>query len=48
MERYAESPMTKEIQENILWALGWSAVCIRNGFEICQDAVQMILQRWPK
>lgn len=48
MERYAESITTTKIQEKILWALGWSAVCIRNGFDVCQDVVRMILERWPK
>lgn len=48
MERYAESADTDETREKILWALGWSAACIRNGFEIGQEAVQSILERWPR
>lgn len=48
MERYAESTTTTEIREKILWALGWSAVCVRNGFEIGQDVVRMVVERWPK
>jgi hypothetical protein len=47
IQRDAESALTKEIREKILWALGWSAVCIRNGFEINQNTVQIILKRWP-
>lgn len=47
MQRNAESVLTKEIREKILWALGWSAVCIRNGFEINQKNMQIILKRWP-
>lgn len=47
MQRNAESALTKEIREKILWALGWSAVCVRNGFEINQKTVQIILKRWP-
>lgn len=48
MERYAESAVTEETRENILWALGWSAACIRNGFELGQKAVVAILERWPR
>jgi len=48
MERYAESAVTEETREKILWALGWSAACIRNGFEIGQKAVRAILERWPR
>jgi len=48
MERHAESATTAETREKALWALGWSAICVRNGFEIGQDAVRMILQRWPR
>jgi len=47
IQRDAESALIKEIREKILWALGWSAVCIRNGFEINQNTVQIILKRWP-
>lgn len=47
IQRNIESALTKEIREKTLWSLGWSAVCIRNGFEISQNAVQMILKRWP-
>lgn len=47
IESDAESPLTNEIREKTLWALGWSAVCIRNGFEINQNTVQIILKRWP-
>jgi len=48
MERHAESMVTEETREKILWALGWSAACARNGFEIGQKTVQAILKRWPK
>ena len=48
IERQAESALTTEIREKVLWALGWSAVCVRNGVEINQDAVATILKRWPK
>lgn len=47
IERDAESVLTEEIREKTLWALGWSAICIRNGFEINQNTVQIILKRWP-
>ncbi len=48
MERHAESITTTEILEKILWVLGWSAACVRNGVEISQDAVRVIMERWPK
>jgi hypothetical protein len=44
IERKAESELTSLFQEDILWALGWSAVCIRNAFEIGQNAVLMLTQ----
>lgn len=48
IEPNAEFSTTGEIREKTLWALGWSAACVRNGFEIGQGAVQEILKRWPK
>ena len=48
MERCAESVTTSQIREKTLWAIGWSSACVRNSFEIGQDAVRMILQRWPR
>jgi len=48
MDRYAESATTSQIRENALWALGWSSVCIRNAFQIGEDTVRRIVQRWPK
>jgi hypothetical protein len=48
MERLSESSTTSEIREKTLWALGWSSACVRNGFEIGQEAIRLILQRWPK
>jgi hypothetical protein len=47
MERRAESPAAGLIREEILWALGWSSACIRNGFEMGQEVVRVILNRWP-
>jgi hypothetical protein len=46
MEQGAESPTAEEIREKILWALGWSAVCVRNGFERNQASGKAILERW--
>lgn len=48
VEPAAESLTTREIREKTLWALGWSAACVRNGFEISQNTVSQILKRWPK
>jgi hypothetical protein len=47
MERKAESPAAEFIREAILWALGWSSACIRNGFEMGQEVVRVIVNRWP-
>jgi hypothetical protein len=48
MKGNAETPTSEQIREKVLWALGRSAVCIRNGVEIGQSAVGEILGRWPK
>ncbi len=45
MSRQADSKTTRDIQEKILWAICWSTVCIRNGFELFQDTVRMLLER---
>lgn len=48
MERHAESATTLHIIENTLFALAWSAVSIRNSFELGQSSVVIILDRWPR
>lgn len=47
MERFAEAKNLEMIREKILWALGWSSACLRNGFKMCQEATAAILNRWP-
>jgi len=39
--------MTIEICEKTLWALGWSAACLRNGFEIGQSVVAKVIEQYP-
>jgi hypothetical protein len=39
---------TEEIRENILWALGSSALYIRAGLYNYQNSVREILNQWPK
>jgi hypothetical protein len=39
---------SREILEKILWSLGWSAVCLRNGFHIIHDAIEMLVKRFPE
>jgi hypothetical protein len=40
--------MQREIIEKILWSLGWSAVCLRNGFHIIHDVIEMVVKRFPE
>jgi len=42
---YSDSKM--EIIENIIWGLGWSATCIRNGYHILQETILEIEKKFP-
>jgi hypothetical protein len=48
MERDGVPESKTETVEKVLWAHGWSGVCVRNGRELIQDAVALILERWPR
>jgi len=48
IKRAYDSDMNREIIEKILWSLGWSAVCLRNGFHIIHDAIEMMVKRFPE
>jgi hypothetical protein len=45
MMRSHDLGIRDEIVHAILWALGWSAVCLRNALELTQSGVGSILQR---
>lgn len=46
--RYADGQHTKEILNKILWSLGWSAMILRNGFEITREALRLLLEKLGK
>lgn len=48
ISRFAESEMTDEILDKILWGLGWSAAVLRNAYEITAASLQQLLVRLPK
>jgi hypothetical protein len=39
IQKKGYSDSKKEIIENVLWALGWSAACVKNGFYLIQAAI---------
>lgn len=48
ISRQHDSLTNREILGKILWSVGWSAVCLRNGFHLIQDAVAAIIVRFSK
>jgi hypothetical protein len=45
ISRYAESEITNEILDKILWGLGWSSAVFRNSFEITAAAIQQLVTK---
>lgn len=41
-----ESQAGNKLLEQTLWAFGWSAVCLRNGFHIVQKSIENIDKRY--
>jgi hypothetical protein len=48
IKREHDYDKNSEIIEKVLWSLGWSAVCLRNGFHIIHDAIEMMVKRFPE
>jgi hypothetical protein len=48
IDRKAESPFAPEIMEKTVWALAWSAMVVRNGYKVIQEATQKIRETWPE
>lgn len=48
IKRTHESDRNREVIEKILWSLGWSAACLRNGFHIIHDAIEIVVKRFPE
>jgi len=48
ISKYADNEPTKQILDKILWSLGWTAVCLRNGFEITRHALAHIIEKIEK
>lgn len=46
--RYAHGQCTEEIINKILWSLGWSAMVLRNGFEITRESLRLLLEKLGK
>ena len=47
IKRAHEYDRNIEVIEKILWSLGWSAACLRNGFHIIHDAIELVMKRFP-
>lgn len=45
LQRKHDKGITEEIIPNILWALGWSTVCLRNGVLVLQESIASLLSR---
>lgn len=41
------STLRLDIIENIVWGLGWSAACVRNGYHNLQETILTIEQKFP-
>ena len=44
LKRRHEEGVAGQATENVLWALGWSAVCLRNGFELTRAGIVALLK----
>jgi len=45
ISKSAEGETTRPILDKILWSLGWSAVSLRNGFEITSGGLAVLLKK---
>ena len=45
ISKYAGDEPTNQILDKVLWSLGWTAACLRNGFEITKEALSQILKK---
>lgn len=48
ISRQHDTIANREILQKILWAVGWSAVCLRNGFHLIKEAIATIMVRFPR
>ncbi len=48
MARHARGDHANEILENTLWALGWSAGCLRNSFTLVRNGLGELHSKLPK
>ena len=47
LARKAEGAATWVIRQETLFALGWSCVHMGNSFQLCQEAIKLVVERWP-
>jgi hypothetical protein len=45
LEQRLDDGIAVDIVENTLWAISWSSICIRNGFNIAQSGVESVLRK---
>jgi hypothetical protein len=45
ISRKAQGASVAEINERVLWSIGWSAACLRNGYALIHNAIESLLLR---
>jgi uncharacterized protein YqgQ len=47
IQKKGYSALRQDIIENIIWGIGWSAACVRNGYYILQGTILTLSKKFP-